>query len=59
VIASLGGAALTEDEKRAIVKAVASALQGQADWLGSEALSLEASNWVARIVQFQGWQHGG
>ena len=49
VIASLGDAALPEDEKRAIAKAVASALQGQADWLDNEALSHEASSWVARM----------
>jgi len=59
VIASLGDAALPEDEKRAIAKAVASALQGQADWLDNEALSQEASSWVARIVQLARNSKGG
>ena len=59
VIASLGDAALPEDEKRAIAKAVASALQGQTDWLGNEALSQEASSWVARIVQLARNSKGG
>ena len=59
VIASLGDAALPEDEKRAIAKAVASALQGQTDWLDNEALSQEASSWVARIVQLARNSKGG
>jgi NAD-specific glutamate dehydrogenase len=59
VIASLGDAPLPEDEKRAIAKAVESALRGQTDWLASEALSQDASTWVARIVQLARNSKGG
>jgi len=59
VIASLGDASLPEDEKRAIAKAVESALRGQTDWLDNEALSQDASSWVARIVQLARNSKGG
>jgi transposase len=59
VIASLGDASLPEDEKRDIAKAVESALRGQTDWLASEALSPDASTWVARIVQLARNSKGG
>lgn len=59
VIASLGDALLPEDEKRDIAKAVESALRGQTDWLASEALSQDASTWVARIVQLARNSKGG
>tara|TARA_B100001094_G_C18159527_1_gene788434 strand:- start:76 stop:1875 length:1800 start_codon:yes stop_codon:yes gene_type:complete len=59
VIASLGDASLPEDEKRAIAQAVESALSGQTDWLASEALSPDASSWVARIVQLALNSKGG
>ena len=51
VVASLGDATLPEDEKRAIAKAVESALTGQSDFLESEVLSEDATSWVARILQ--------
>jgi transposase len=51
VIASLGDAELPEDEKRAIAKAVESALRGQSDWLEVEELSQDAASWVAKILQ--------
>jgi hypothetical protein len=59
VIASLGDASLPEDEKRAIAQAVESALSGQTDWLGSEALSQDALSWVARIVKLARNSKGG
>jgi transposase len=59
VIASMGDASLPEDEKRAIAKAVESALTGQSDWLEVEALSADASSWVARIVQLARNSKGG
>ena len=59
VIASLGDASLPEAEKRAIANAVQSALAGQSDWLETEALSADASGWVARIVQLARNSKGG
>lgn len=59
VIASLGDALLPEDEKRDIAKAVECALRGQTDWLASEALSQDASTWVARILQLARSSKGG
>jgi len=59
VVASLGDANLPEDEKRAIAKAVESALSGQSDLLESETLSDEATTWVARIVQLARRSKGG
>jgi transposase len=59
VIASLGDASLPEEEKRAIAKAVESALKGQGDWLELEALSPDASSWVAKIVQLARRSKGG
>lgn len=50
VIASLGDATLPEEEKRAIAKAVESALSGQCN-LFDEPLSETATSWVARILQ--------
>jgi transposase len=59
VIASLGDASLPEDEKRAIAKAVETALSGQSDWFEEQDLSAEAASWVARILQLARRSRGG
>ncbi len=59
VIASLGDASLPEDEKRAIAKAVQTALSGQSDWLEEQELSAEAASWVAKILQLARRSKGG
>lgn len=59
VIASLGDARLPEDEKRAIAKAVKTALSGQSDWFEEEELSAEAASWVARILKLARCSKGG
>ena len=59
VIASLGDAQLPAGQKRGIARAVEAALSGQGDWLEADALSQDASSWVARIVQVARRSRGG